>query len=45
MSEDTEEGSNNPEQEEPQIEFKPVVKLEKVEVVTHEENEDTLFKV
>lgn len=33
------------EEEEPDIHFDPIVKLEKVEVKTNEENEDVLFKV
>jgi hypothetical protein len=32
-------------EEEPQVEFKPVVALSEVEVVTHEEDEEVLYKV
>lgn len=39
------EGAGDPEQEEPKIEFKPLVKLSEVEVVTHEEDEEVLFKM
>ncbi|CAF0732609.1 unnamed protein product [Brachionus calyciflorus] len=39
-----EEGTGNPEEYEPQVEFKPIVKLEEVEVKTGEEEEDVLFK-
>lgn len=34
----------NPEDYEPQVEFKPLVKLAEVEVVTGEENEEVMFK-
>lgn len=35
---------SNPEDYEPQVEFKPLVKLAEVEVVTGEENEEAVFK-
>jgi len=47
-SKDQEEGEDHgvhPEEEEPKIEFKPLVKLSEVEVVTHEEDEEVLFKM
>ena len=37
-------GGANPEEYEPQVDFKPLVKLHEVEVLTGEENEETLFK-
>ena len=37
-------GNENPEEYEPQVEFKPIVKLSEVEVKTGEEEEDCLFK-
>ena len=36
--------NQNPEEYEPQVDFKPLVKLEEVEVKTGEEDEDVLFK-
>jgi hypothetical protein len=33
------------EEEEAKVEFKPLVKLKEVETVTHEENEEVLFKM
>lgn len=33
------------EEEEAKVDFKPLVKLPEVAVVTHEEDEDTLFKM
>ncbi len=46
-AEDDEEGGNenqNPEEYEPQVDFKPLVKLSEVEVKTGEEDEDIVFK-
>lgn len=46
-NEENEDGGNenqNPEDYEPQVDFKPLVKLEEVEVKTGEEDEDVLFK-
>jgi hypothetical protein len=37
-------GNQNPEEYEPQVEFKPLVKLHEVEVKTGEEDEEVLFK-
>lgn len=37
-------GSGNPEEFEPQVDFKPIVKLQEVETKTGEEDEDVLFK-
>lgn len=37
-------GGENPEEYEPQVEFKPLVKLQEVETKTGEEDEDVLFK-
>jgi E3 SUMO-protein ligase RanBP2 len=43
--EEGEEGDNqNPEEYEPQVDFKPLVKLAEVEVKTGEEDEDVVFK-
>ena len=41
---DGEEGNANPEEYEPQIDFKPLVALKEVEVKTGEEDEEVLFK-
>jgi E3 SUMO-protein ligase RanBP2 len=44
-TENDDDGNNeNPEDYEPQFDFKPLVKLEEVEVKTGEENEDVIFK-
>jgi len=46
-NDDNEDGGNenqNPEDYEPQVDFKPLVKLEEVEVKTGEEDEDVMFK-
>lgn len=43
-AEDTEQQNDNPEEFVPQADFKPIVKLDKVETVTGEENEDVVFK-
>jgi len=45
--EDTEnqEGDEAKEEEESKVEFKPIVKLKEVDVVTHEEDEETDFKM
>ncbi len=37
-------GNQNPEEYEPQVDFKPLVKLSEVEVKTGEEDEDAVFK-
>jgi len=37
-------GGENPEEYEPQVDFKPIVKLQEVETKTGEENEDVVFK-
>ena len=37
-------GAGNPEEFEPQVDFKPIVKLHEVEVKTGEEDEEVLFK-
>lgn len=42
---DKEETNEQVEEHEPTVEFKPVVKLQEVEVVTHEEDENVLFKM
>lgn len=42
---EAEEGSKDPESEEPQAYFEPVVKLDEVEVVSGEEDEEVLFKM
>ena len=42
--EQEEEELENPEEYEPKIDFKPLVKLEEVETKTGEENEDVIFK-
>jgi hypothetical protein len=39
-----EEGNDNPEEYEPQVDFKPLVKLSEVEVKTGEEDEEVMFK-
>jgi E3 SUMO-protein ligase RanBP2 len=44
QNEDGEEGADNPEEYEPQVEFKPLVKLQEVEVKTGEEDEIAVFK-
>jgi hypothetical protein len=41
---DGDDGNNNPEEYEPQVDFKPLVALKEVEVKTGEEDEDILFK-
>jgi hypothetical protein len=42
---DEAEGAGDPESEEPQAYFEPVVKLDEVEVVSGEEEEEVLFKM
>jgi Ran-binding protein 1 len=42
---EADESSKDPESEEPQAYFEPVVKLDEVEVVSGEEDEDVLFKI
>ena len=42
--EEEEEGNANPEEFEPQVDFKPLVALKEVEVKTGEEDEEVLFK-
>lgn len=42
---EAEDGSKDPESEEPQAYFEPVVKLDEVEVVSGEEDEEVLFKM
>lgn len=42
---EADESSKDPESEEPQAYFEPVVKLDEVEVVSGEEDEEVLFKM
>lgn len=42
---EADEGNKDPESEEPQAYFEPVVKLDEVEVVSGEEDEEVLFKM
>lgn len=43
--EDTKDNEDKADEEEPDVHFEPLVKLERVEVKTNEENEDVIFKV
>jgi Ran-binding protein 1 len=42
---EADDGSKDPESEEPQAYFEPVVKLDEIEVVSGEEDEEVLFKI
>ncbi len=44
QQEDDESGGQNPEEYEPEVDFKPIVQLKEVEVKTGEEDEEVLFK-
>lgn len=44
-AEEAEDAAKDPESEEPQAYFEPVVKLDEVEVTTGEEEEEVVFKM